>query len=140
MPKYQFLSPDWTAEARRIRAEVGDGAGSGGGTIPAEPVRMNLVVTDVPFGGGTVDAHIDSGEGRLLVDLGHIDDPDVKVTLDYLTAKAIVVDGNTQAAAQAFMGGKITVEGDYMKLLAMQAAPLDPVAAELARRVREITD
>jgi len=32
------------------------------------------------------------------------------VTVDYITAKAILVDGNPQAAMTAFMNGKIRLE------------------------------
>jgi putative sterol carrier protein len=42
---------------------------------------------------------------------------------------------------QAFMAGKIRVEGDMAKLLALQAAPVgaDSSAAEMANRLRDIT-
>ena len=36
------------------------------------------------------------------------------------TAKALFVEGNPQAAMQAFMSGQIKVEGDMTKLMAMQ--------------------
>jgi len=62
------------------------------------------------------------------------------VTLDYGTAKSILVEGNPQAGMQAFMAGKIKVEGDMAKLMALQAAPPDATAQEVATRLREITD
>jgi putative sterol carrier protein len=42
---------------------------------------------------------------------------------------------------QAFMAGKIRVEGDMAKLMALQAAPVgaDSSAAEMANRLKEIT-
>ena len=134
MATYPFLSDDWITEARKIRQEF-DGEAS---SIPHQ-VRMNLVVTDVPFGESSIDAHLDSSEGQLRLDLGHIDPVDLKVTLDYVTAKAILVEGNPQAGMQAFMAGKIRVEGDMAKLMAMQATPPDARAAEVASRLRAIT-
>ena len=74
------------------------------------------------------------------MDTGHIENPDVTVTLDYATAKAIFVDGNPQAGMQAFMSGKIKVAGDMTKLMAMQSGAADPVAAELAQKIAEITE
>ena len=62
------------------------------------------------------------------------------MTLDYSTAKAILVEGNPQAGMQAFMAGKIKVEGDMTKLMAMQAQPPDASAAEVAQRVKDITE
>jgi hypothetical protein len=123
------------AEAKKIREEYQ------GKTSPvAHAVRMNQVITEVPFGSGSIDAHMDTSSGELLLDLGHIDNPDLKVTLDYNTAKAILVDGNPQAGMQAFMAGKIKVEGDMTKLMAMQAQAPDPTAAEVAQRVKDITE
>ncbi len=116
---YPFLSDEWIAEAHKIRAEFR------GKTQPiAHTVKMNLVVTEVPFGDGhtTLDAHMDTSSGELELDLGHMDEQDLKVTVDYATAKSILVDGNAQAGMQAFMAGKVRVEGDIAKLMALQGA------------------
>ena len=133
---YPFLSDEWLEEARRIRAEYE------GETLSfPHAVRMNLVVTVVPFGDKDIDAHMDTSTGELVLDVGHIEPPDLKVTVDYDTAKAILIEGNPQAGMQAFMAGKIKVEGDMAKLLALQAAPAgtDSRAAEMANRLKEIT-
>jgi putative sterol carrier protein len=98
---------------------------------------MNLVITDVPFGDGTVDAHMDTTSGELVLETGHLDAPDVTATLDYDTAKAMMVDANPQAAMQAFMAGKIKLQGDMTKAMAMQAGPPNP---ELTKKIQEITE
>ena len=134
MSTYPFLSDEWIAEARRIREEH-EGAGS---NVP-HVVKMNLVVTEVPFGEGAIDAHLDTSEGGVRLDLGHIDPVDLKVTVDYVTAKSILVEGNPQAGMQAFMSGKIRVEGDMAKLMALQTTPPDAGAQEVAQRLRDIT-
>ena len=54
------------------------------------------------------------------MDLGHLEDPDLTVTVDWTTAKAIFVEQNPQAGMQAFMAGKVKVQGDMTKLMAMQ--------------------
>lgn len=134
MATYPFLSDEWISEARKIREEF-----EGEATAVPHQLRMNLVVTEMPFGEASIDAHLDSSDGQLRLDLGHIDPVDLKVTLDYTTAKAILVEGNPQAGMQAFMAGKIRVEGDMAKLMAMQATPPDARAAEVASRLRAIT-
>ena len=83
---------------------------------------------------------IDTSGGELEMDMGHLDNPDLTVTLDYETAKAILVDQNPQAGMQAFMAGKIKVEGDMTKLMAMQAGPPDPSAAEVSKKIQDITE
>jgi len=135
MATYQFLSDEWLAEARSIRAEF-DGQGA-----IEQSIRMNLVIGEVPFGEGTVEAHVDTSSGELVLDTGHIDPVDLKVSLDYDVAKAILVEGNPQAGMQAFMAGKVKVEGDMAKLMALTAAPAaaDSNAAEMANRLKEIT-
>jgi putative sterol carrier protein len=132
---YPFLSEEWLEEAQSIREEFK-------GKSPAVPhvVQMNLVVTEVPFGEGSVNAHMDTTSGELELDTGHLESPDLTVTVDYLTAKAILVEGNPQAGMQAFMAGKIRVEGDMAKLMALQAAPPDESARDLAARLQEITE
>jgi putative sterol carrier protein len=111
-----------------------------GKTPPAaHTVRMNLRIGEVPFGDGSLEAHMDSSSGELEMDMGHIDKPDLTVGVDYATAKAIFVDGNPQAGMQAFMAGKVKVEGDMTKLMAMQAATPDPIALEMAGKIKEIT-
>jgi putative sterol carrier protein len=132
--QYPFLSEEWLEEANKIREEY-----RGKGTPPAHAVKMNQIITDVPFGEGTINAHMDTSSGELEMDMGHIDAPDVTVTLDYETAKAIFVEGNPQAGMQAFMAGKIKVQGDMTKLMAMQSGAPDPTAAEVAGKIKEIT-
>jgi len=134
---YPFLSDEWIAEAHKIRAEYR------GKTQPIpHTVKMNLVVTEVPFGDGhtTLDAHMDTTSGELELDLGHMDGQDLKVTVDYATAKAMLVDGNPQAGMQAFMAGKVKIEGDMAKLMALQGGAPDPTTQEIATRLREITE
>jgi putative sterol carrier protein len=135
--QYQFLSEEWMGEARKIRAEYE-------GKAPEIPVsvRMNQVITDVPFGDGVINAHLDTSAGQMELELGHLETPDLTVTMEYATARAILVDGDAAAAMQAFMGGRIKVDGDITKMMALQAAgagAVDPVAAEIAQRLQSIT-
>lgn len=134
MPKYPFLTDQWVEEAKRIREEYRGRMPSG-----VQAVRMNQVVTDVPFGTGTLDAHLDSSSGEVEMDLGHLPNPDLTITLDYQTARAIFVEGSSQTAMEAFMAGRIRVQGDISKLMAMQGAAPDPSAMELAARIKDIT-
>ena len=135
MAKYPFLSDEWMDAAKAIREEY-----KGKGAPVAHVVKMNQIITDVPFGDGTIDAHMDTSSGEMEMDTGHIEGADVTVTLDYGTAKAIVVEGNPQAGMQAFMSGKIKVQGDMTKLMAMQSGAPDPTAQEVAARIKEITE
>jgi putative sterol carrier protein len=140
VPTFPFLSDEWIAEARKIRAEMADPAPEAA-AAPAS-VRMNQVITEVPFGDGRLDAHLDTSSGTLEMETGHLEQPDVTVTLDYATAKAIFVDGTLEAGMRAFMDGKVRVQGDMAKLISalQQLAPPDPNAVDQAQaRIRDIT-
>ena len=134
MPK--FLSDEWQEQAKAIREEY-----AGEGAAAPHKVKMNLVVTDAPddVSSGDIEAHMDSSDGELKLDTGHLPDPELTVTLDYETAKAILVEQNPQAGMQAFMAGKIKVQGDMTKLMAMQQTAPDPGAVELAQKIKDMT-
>ena len=133
MAKHPFLSDAWFDEVRRLHDAAGNAAPEG-----AE-VRMNLMITAAPFDGGDLPMHMAVAGGRADWGKGHLDDADVTLTLAYDTARAIFVDGNPQAAIEAFMAGRIVVQGDITKLMAMQTGP-GPAAAELTRALQEITE
>lgn len=135
----QFLSEEWLDQAKKIREEYRGKAGA-----PPHVVKMNLVIKECPDGvgeGGVVHAHMDSTDGEMEMDTGHLDDPQLTVTLPYEVAKSILVEGNPQAGMQAFMSGQIQVTGDMTKLMAMQQpGAIDPVQAEIAAKIKDITD
>jgi hypothetical protein len=137
--QYPFLSDEWIAETRRIREEHR-------GDAPAVPVvvRMNQIINEVPFGDGIVRAHLDTSSGVLDLEFGHLEQADLTVTMSYDTAKAILVDGDVGKAMNAFMSGRIKVDGDITKLLALQgsgmgAAGGSEAAAEVVRKIQAIT-
>jgi len=132
---HPFLSDEWMAEAKAIRQRQ-----AGEAAKVAQSLKINQVVTGVPFGDGTVESYLETSSGDVAMDLGRLDDADVTVTTDYETAKAIFVEQDPAAAMQAFMTGKITVQGDMMKLMAMQTAmPTDEASRQISEEIKAIT-
>ena len=132
---YPFLSDEWIAEARAIRDRLGPGS-----SPVAPPVTVNLTVTGVPFGTGTVESFIDTTSGELVLDLGQLDAPDVSLTTDYDTARAIFVTQDPAAGMQAFMAGKVVVQGDMMKLIVLQSMSVaDDTAREISEAIQQMT-
>ena len=131
-----FLSPEWIEAAREIRKRYS------ADTAPIEvAVTVNQVITEVPFGDGELHAHIDTSNGDLDLELGHLDDPDATITLSYETARAFLVERDPAKVMQAFMSGGIQVDGDLIKIMAMQAAtPQDDLATAVAEEILAITD
>jgi len=134
---HAFLSDDWLEAAKTIREKHDTG-----GDPPAHTVKMNQVITEVPAevtDDGVINMHMDTSSGEVQIDKGHLDDPELTVTMDYATAKAILVEGNAQAGMQAFMSGKIKVQGDMTKLMAMQQGTPDPSAEAIAKEIQDMT-
>ena len=133
---HPFLSEAWIAEARKVREKYE-------GRAPKVPfvVRMNQVVTKVPFGDGVIHSHLDTSSGELVMELGHLDNPDLVVTTDYETARTIFIGQDPQAGMQAFLSGKVKVEGDMTKMMLMQTTqqPDDELAKQIAAEIQAIT-
>ena len=130
-----FLSDEWMLAAREIRSRYHDETMK----VPVG-VRMNQIITGVPFGEGTVKAYTDTSSGVLDIDLGHLESADVTVTTDYVTARNIFVEQDPNFTMQAFMSGKIKVEGDMLKMMALQGSmPQNELAKTIAEEIKTIT-
>jgi hypothetical protein len=131
--KHPFLSDPWFDEVRRLHDAAGGAAPEG-----AE-VRMNLVIQSTPFD-DDLAIHLAVAGGRADWGKGHLDDAEVTLTLAYDTARAIFVEGNPQAAIEAFMAGRIIVQGDITKLMVMQPTGPGSPAGDLTKLLQEITE
>jgi putative sterol carrier protein len=133
---HMFLSDGWIDAAREIRERYED-------QLPqvTQSIRINQVITEVPFGDGTVSAYIDTTSGSLVFELGELDDPDAVLMTDYGTARAMLVDRDPAIAMQSFMAGKIKIQGDMMKLMALQTAiPTNEFSDQVAAEISAITE
>ena len=132
---HPFLSEEWMAAAHAIREKYAD-------QVPqvTTVIRINQVIVDVPFDEGEVRSYLDTSSGHLEMELGELDEADATITTDYATAKALFVDQDQAIAMQAFMSGKIKVQGDMMKMMAMQTAiPSNEFTDTVAEEIKAIT-
>ena len=129
---HPFLSDEWLAEVRRV---LEDGAVD----VPAgTDLRMNLVVTDTPFGADR-QLHVVTAEGHTEWDLGLVERPDLTITTDYTTARELFIGADLQAALSALTEGRLKLQGDLTKLMAAQMAGTGPGSPGLAKALAEIT-
>ena len=132
---HPFLSDEWMAEAKLIRAKYEGQTGK-----VTQSIKVNQVITDVPFGDGTVNLFLDTSSGDVVMEKGALDTPDLTLTTDWETARKIFVDQDQAAGMQAFMSGKVKVQGDMMKMMAMQTSmPQDDIAKKVADEIKDIT-
>ena len=132
---HQFLSESWIKAARDIRHRY-----SGDVPVIDVVVRINVITTKVPFGDGTISAYIDTSNGSLEMELGSIEESDLTVTTDYETARKLFVEQDPTASMQAFMAGRIKVEGDITRLMVMQTSlPQTETTEAVAAEIKAIT-
>lgn len=133
--KHVFLTSEWLAAAKAITDSMPQP-----GDAVQHAVTMNQVITEVPFNGGSsVEVHVRASGGKLVVAEGHMESPDMTVTVDWVTARSIIVDQDMQAAMTAFLSGRIEVSGDLMKLMTILQEPPSQTAREIAAKIKEIT-
>jgi len=131
--KYPFLSDEWFEVVEKLVEEHGADA-------PAhQNVLVNLTITGTPFGEER-HMHMGARDGRGHWGIGHKDDADVTLTTDYETAKEVFVSGNPQAGMQAFMAGKVKVQGDMTKLMMAQQGGGPGGNAALQQAIQGITE
>jgi putative sterol carrier protein len=64
----------------------------------------------------------------------------VTLTTDYATARDVFVSGNQAAGMQAFMAGKVKVQGDMTKLMAAQGGGGPAGNEGLQNAIQEMTE
>lgn len=127
---HPFLSDEWLTAAKAIREEAGEIGPPGGNDI-----ILNVTVVEGPM--GDTEMHLANGQ----FDRGHVENAPTKAIVPYDVARQMFVDGNPQAAMQAFMAGQLRIEGDISKIMAVQGAAMSPSPDQLKlqERLREIT-
>ncbi len=130
MAKHPFLSDEWFSIVEKLVEEHGADA------PPQANIVVNLVITGTPFGDER-KMHMGARDGKGHWGIGHADDADVTLTTDYETAKDVFVSNNPQAGMQAFMAGKVKVQGDMAKLMASQQGGGNPALQEAIQGITE---
>ena len=152
--RHPFLSPEWIAAMREIRADYAEHDRQVDFDLAA-----NVTVTDPPFGDGAILGHIDTTGPTLMIEEGHLEDSDFGIEVPYDVAKQLFVDRDPTQVMPALMGGKFKLTGDSSKVLALASLIAPPPGATtgidaipddadvpvdvlrgIARRIDEITE
>ena len=128
--KHPFLSDEWFDAAAKL---IDHHSASG---PPAPNLVMNLEVTD---GDNTTEFHMGARDGETLFGKGHTDGADLTLATDIETAREVFVANNPAAGMQAFMAGKVRIQGDMTKLMMAQAGGQggNPALTEALQRITE---
>jgi hypothetical protein len=125
------MSNAWFDAIVKVRDEIGE--------IPVDEaikdIAINLVVTDGPD--GDQEMHMKAGS----FDRGLAENAPTKLTIPYEIARSLFVERDQQVAVEAFMAGRITIEGEIGPLMQLRMPRQDsPQSRELKDRIKEITE
>ena len=124
--KQAFLSDGWFDAAAQVIAEHADDG------PPAPNLVMNLEVAD---GDKTTEFHMGAKDGATMFGKGHTDGADLTLSTDIDTARAVFVDNNPAAGMQAFMSGKVRIQGDMTKMMMAQGQGGNPALNEALQAI-----
>lgn len=126
--RFEFLSDEWFTKVDELIAGAGDLQ------IP-EPMKTAEVNITVKRPSGDTKLFMKDG----LFQRGHEPSFTTTLTLDEAIARKIFVEGDTAAGVQAFLEGKIQVEGDLAKVVAMQTVEPSESQKALTRKIAALT-
>ena len=125
--KFPFLSDAWFDAADKLIHEHETPA-------PPNSLVMNLEVSD---GEKTIQFFMGSKNGETLFGKGTADAADLTLSTDIDTARQVFIAGDQAAGMQAFMAGKVRVQGDMTKLMMQGQSGGNP---ELTTALQGITE
>jgi len=124
----KYLSDEWFAKISELADEVNL-------EIPAGMADMKLNMT-VTSDEGDYELCMNGGK----IEKGHLPDASTKIIVPYDLAKKMFVDQDQQAGMQAFMSGKMKIEGDMSKMMAMQSIQPTESQKLLQEKIKEETE
>ncbi|AXI02536.1 SCP2 sterol-binding domain-containing protein [Aquirhabdus parva] len=107
-----FLTNEWFDKVDQLTQAAGD--------LNLPPALANLALNMNVSGGADGDVDLALDGGKIVKGLS----PNAKATLqlDAATLRKVFLEFDMAAAMQAFMSGKIKVQGDMTQLMALQTA------------------
>ena len=126
---FKFLSDEWFDKVK----ELTEAAGDMGLPDAAKALIMNIKVTsgqgdcDMCIGGGTITKGLNNAAP-------------ITISVPFDIARKMFVDQDRSAGTQAYMSGKLKIDGDMSKLIA--SVSIQPTTAQqtLSSQIQDITE
>lgn len=133
--KFAFLSPEWEQAADDLGKNEQFSA-------PKDiAFSLNVTVTPTPYGDKVLS--IVAHDAVMTIEKIHVEAADITVKTDYETAKKLFLSADMNIILSAMLEGKIVVQGDIARLLAMAphpgVMPSIPFSEELSAALQAIT-
>jgi len=124
----KYLSDEWFTKIEEIAEEVNL-------EIPEQLKAMQINMT-VTSDDGDVEFAMNGGK----IQKGHVDGASTKITVPREFAFKIFVQQDQAAGMQAFSSGKLKIEGDMSKMMAMQGIQPTESGKLLQEKMKEMTE
>ena len=125
-----FLSNEWFDKVDSLTAEAGDL------NLPPALAGMALNMTVTEAGKEDVNLSLDAGK----IQKGLSSNAKTTLNMDEDTLRKVFLEFDMAAAMQAFMTGKIKVQGDMSQLMALQTARPSAEQKALFQRVLDMSE
>lgn len=124
----QFLSDAWFTEVEKLNNSVGE--------LNLPPNLASLVVNVKIEGDNNIQMYLKDGK----LSQGQAGDAVSEILIDGDTLQAIISRFDVNAALEAFMMGKIRINGDMSKVMALQTAKPTPEQKALYKQILAMTE
>lgn len=125
-----FLTQAWFDQVQQLTENAGE--------LNLSPtlknLKINLKIHNAP--NGDMEASFYDGN----IHQNFIDNATTTVSLDAQILRAILLEKNINQAMEAFMSGKIRIEGDMGQLLSLQTVNLSQEQKQLFKNIVQMTD
>jgi hypothetical protein len=132
---HRFLTDEWFDAIHSLVAAAGELE------VPEaiRKLRLNVAIVDAPEG-----VHSMHMAGSMLPQKGVIKDAVATLRMPYPLARKLLIERDQGAAIQAFMSGKIQIEGDMSALMSMGSGlgpgNVSANAQKLQQQILELTE
>lgn len=125
----QFLSSTWFDKLDELNANAGE--------LNLSPTLADLVINiTINHADSPILLHLKSGK----LSKNHTEHAISTISIDKDTLSKVILDNDTDAAIEAFMTGKIRIDGDMAQVMALQSAKPSQEQKALYKQIKEMTD
>ncbi len=125
---FNFLTQSWFDAVARLNQEVGE--------LNLPPNLAELTINVAVKSENPTLLHLQAGK----INQHHIQNADATIYIDQDTLNQIIHDNSVDTALEAFMTGKIFIEGDMSKVMALQSARPSQEQKALYKQIKEMTN
>ncbi|MFA9485501.1 MULTISPECIES: SCP2 sterol-binding domain-containing protein [unclassified Moraxella] len=124
----QFLSQAWFDVVSQLNAQTGK--------LNLPPTLQTLIINITIEQDTSALLHLQDGK----IHQGHADHAVSTIRIDQQTLKDIIQTGDTNIAIEAFMMGKIRIDGDMSAIMSLQSAKPSPEQKALFKEILSHTE